>query len=296
MEENKEKEKIYYIPIEDIIPNRFQPRLAFDEKELNELANSIIKYGVIQPIVLRNIGDKYEIIAGERRYRAAMLAGLSSVPAVIAKIDDKSAQEVAISENVQRKELNPIEEAKSYQALLNEGFMTKDVFAKKLGIPVSVLEAKLKLLYMPQEVQDALLAGKISERHAKTLMKIKESSDQVKWLHEIIDKRLNVKELENEIAKEYGDLNASFNIDIDKLKSTSTDINVPLIQPINPVSNTNVGPINLGEKRQNKFFNDLEDEQANMSTDETANPFQNSYMSFESDKESIDSLDFLPPN
>ncbi len=89
---------------------------------------------------------------------------------------------------------------------------------------------------------------------------------------------------------------ASFNIDIDKLKSTSTDINVPLIQPINPVSNTNVGPINLGEKRQNKFFNDLEDEQANMSTDETANPFQNSYMSFESDKESIDSLDFLPPN
>lgn len=296
MEENKEKEKIYYIPIEDIIPNRFQPRLAFDEKELNELANSIIKYGVIQPIVLRNIGDKYEIIAGERRYRAAMLAGLSSVPAVIAKIDDKSAQEVAISENVQRKELNPIEEAKSYQALLNEGFMTKEVFAKKLGIPVSVLEAKLKLLYMPQEVQDALLAGKISERHAKTLMKIKESSDQVKWLHEIIDKRLNVKELENEIAKEYGDLNTSFNIDIDKLKSTSTDINVPLIQPINPVSNTNVGPINLGEKRQNKFFNDLEDEQANMSTDETANPFQNSYMSFESDKESIDSLDFLPPN
>ena len=112
----------------------------------------------------------------------------------------------------------------------------------------------------------------------------------------IVENRLNVKELENEISKEYGDLNTSFNIDIDKLKSTSTDINVPLIQPINPVSNTNVGPINLGEKRQNKFFNDLEDEQANMSTDETANPFQNSYMSFESDKESIDSLDFLPPN
>lgn len=284
------------VAVEDIIPNRFQPRLVFDDASLKDLAESIKAHGIIQPLVLRRLGEKYEIIAGERRYRAAMLAGLSSVPAVIAKIDDKSAQEVAISENVQRKELNPIEEAKSYQALLNEGFMTKEVFAKKLGIPVSVLETKLKLLYMPQEVQDALLAGKISERHAKTLMKIKESSNQVKWLHEIIDKRLNVKELENEIAKEYGDLNTSFNIDIDKLKSTSTDINVPLIQPINPVSNTNVGPINLGEKRQNKFFNDLEDEQANMSTDETANPFQNSYMSFESDKESIDSLDFLPPN
>ena len=83
MEENKEKEKIYYIPIEDIIPNRFQPRLAFDERELNELANSIIKYGVIQPIVLRNIGDKYEIIAGERRYKASCLAGLKKVPAII---------------------------------------------------------------------------------------------------------------------------------------------------------------------------------------------------------------------
>ena len=154
------------VAVEDIIPNRFQPRLVFDDASLKDLAESIKAHGIIQPLVLRRLGEKYEIIAGERRYRAAMLAGLSSVPAVIAKIDDKSAQEVAISENVQRKELNPIEEAKSYQALLNEGFMSKDVFAKKLGIPVSVLEAKLKLLYMPQEVQDALLAGKISERHA----------------------------------------------------------------------------------------------------------------------------------
>lgn len=105
------------VAVEDIIPNRFQPRLVFDDASLKDLAESIKAHGIIQPLVLRRLGEKYEIIAGERRYRAAMLAGLSSVPAVIAKIDDKSAQEVAISENVQRKELNPIEEAKSYQAL-----------------------------------------------------------------------------------------------------------------------------------------------------------------------------------
>ncbi len=284
------------VAVEDIVPNRFQPRLVFDDASLNDLANSIKSHGIIQPLVLRRLGDKYEIIAGERRYRAAMIAGLASVPAVIAKIDDQKAQEVAVTENVQRKELNPIEEAKSYQALLNAGFMSKEEFSKKLGIPLSVLETKLKLLNLPQEVQDALLAGKISERHARTLMKIKESNNQVKWLHEIIEKKLNVKELENEITKEYGDLSSSFNIDINKLKNTSTDINIPLIQNINNTSPTNIGPINLGEKKQNKFFNDLEDIEANMSTNETVNPFQNSYLSFESDNDSIDSLDFLPPN
>ena len=115
------------VAVEDIIPNRFQPRLVFDDASLKDLAESIKAHGIIQPLVLRRLGEKYEIIAGERRYRAAMLAGLSSVPAVIAKIDDKSAQEVAISENVQRKELNPIEEAKSYQALLNDQYWRQNL-------------------------------------------------------------------------------------------------------------------------------------------------------------------------
>ena len=286
------------VAVEDIIPNRFQPRLVFDDASLKDLAASIKTHGIIQPLVLRRLGDKYEIVAGERRYRAAMIAGLTSVPAVLAKIDDKTSAEVAISENVQRKELNPLEEAKSYDALLKAGYMSKEMLAQKMGIPLSVLEGKLKLLTLPQEVQDALLAGKISERHARSLMKLKNSNEQIKWLHNIIEKRLNVKDLETELNKEYGNLTSPFSVDINKIKNESTDIMPSMIQPI-PSNNTpSFGPINLGEKTTNRFFNNLEDEQANMSTDETTNPLTNSYMQFNQNivESNVDSLDFLPPD
>ncbi len=286
------------VAVEDIIPNRFQPRLVFDDASLKDLAASIKTHGIIQPLVLRRLGDKYEIVAGERRYRAAMIAGLTSVPAVLAKIDDKTSAEVAISENVQRKELNPLEEAKSYDALLKAGYMSKEMLAQKMGIPLSVLEGKLKLLTLPQEVQDALLAGKISERHARSLMKLKNSNEQIKWLHNIIEKRLNVKDLETELNKEYGNLTSPFSVDINKIKNESTDIMTSMIQPI-PSNNTpSFGPINLGEKTTNRFFNNLEDEQANMSTDETTNPLTNSYMQFNQNivESNVDSLDFLPPD
>ena len=286
------------VAVEDIIPNRFQPRLVFDDASLKDLAASIKTHGIIQPLVLRRLGDKYEIVAGERRYRAAMIAGLTSVPAVLAKIDDKTSAEVAISENVQRKELNPLEEAKSYDTLLKAGYMSKEMLAQKMGIPLSVLEGKLKLLTLPQEVQDALLAGKISERHARSLMKLKNSNEQIKWLHNIIEKRLNVKDLETELNKEYGNLTSPFSVDINKIKNESTDIMPSMIQPI-PSNNTpSFGPINLGEKTTNRFFNNLEDEQANMSTDETTNPLTNSYMQFNQNivESNVDSLDFLPPD
>lgn len=286
------------VAVEDIIPNRFQPRLVFDDASLKDLAASIKTHGIIQPLVLRRLGDKYEIIAGERRYRAAMIAGLTSVPAVLAKIDDKTSAEVAISENVQRKELNPLEEAKSYDALLKVGYMTKEMLAQKMGIPVSVLEGKLKLLTLPKEVQDALLAGKISERHARSLMKLKESNEQIKWLHNIIEKRLNVKDLEIELNKEYGNLTSPFNIDINKIKNESTDITPSMIQPLPNNDTPSFGPINLGERTTNRFFNNLEDEQANMSTDESVNPLNNSYMQFNQNmvESNVDSLDFLPPD
>src|SRR5574344_103558 len=133
---NENKDKIIYVPVEDILPNRFQPRLAFDEKDLNELANSITKYGVIQPIVLRNIGDKYEIIAGERRYKASLLAGLKSIPAILNNADDNTSAEIALLENLQRKNLTPIEEAQSFKKLLDRGFTQEDI-ANKIGISQS---------------------------------------------------------------------------------------------------------------------------------------------------------------
>ena len=199
MEENKEKEKIYYIPIEDIIPNRFQPRLAFDERELNELANSIIKYGVIQPIVLRNIGDKYEIIAGERRYKASCLAGLKKVPAIINHTDDNTSAEIALLENLQRKNLSVIEEAQSYKKLMDRGFTQEDM-ASKLGVSQSSIANKMRLLNLPKEVQNALLYNRISERHARSLLSLPDADMQKNLLNKIITEKLTVKQTEEEIS------------------------------------------------------------------------------------------------
>ena len=125
---------IQLIPIEDIIPNRFQPRLAFDEGGLTELSESIKQHGIIQPLVLRRLGDKYEIIAGERRYKAATMAGLQKVPAIISNIDDNKSAEVALVENIQRRNLPAIEEAKSYKSLLARGYLPQEQLAEKCNL------------------------------------------------------------------------------------------------------------------------------------------------------------------
>lgn len=194
------KDKIIYVSVDDIIPNRFQPRLAFDENELNELANSIIKYGVIQPIVLRNIGEKYEIIAGERRYKASCLAGLKKIPAIINNTDDNTSAEIALLENLQRKNLTPIEESQSYKKLLDRGF-TQEEIATKLGISQSSIANKLRLLNLPKKVQDSLLYGKISERHARSLLSLNNKEMQEELLSRIVNERLTVKQTEEEIDK-----------------------------------------------------------------------------------------------
>ena len=147
--------RVLQIPIEDIIPNRFQPRLTFDNKSLEELALSIKQHGIIQPLVLRRVGDKYEIIAGERRYKAATMAGLASVPAILSDMDDNTSAEVAIVENVQRKDLTAIEEAKSFKALLEKGYMTQEELSKKMGLSQAAISNKLRLLTLDESVQQA---------------------------------------------------------------------------------------------------------------------------------------------
>ena len=132
----EEKDKIINVNVEDILPNRFQPRLAFDENELNELSNSILKYGVIQPIILRQIGEKYEIIAGERRYKATIQAGLKTIPAIIRNTDDNTSAEIALLENLQRKNLTVIEEAQSYRKLMARGFKQDEIANKLENIPL----------------------------------------------------------------------------------------------------------------------------------------------------------------
>ena len=193
---NMEKE-IYEISLEDIIPNRFQPRLTFDEEALNELAKSIRQHGIIQPLVLRKVANKYEIIAGERRYKAAYIAGLTKVPAVIIDLNDNESAEVAIVENIQRKNLSPIEEAKSYKKLLDRGYLTQDELASRMGKAQGSISNKLRLLNLSNEVQDALLNNQISERHARSLLKIDKEDEQVEILNRIINERLNVRDTDN---------------------------------------------------------------------------------------------------
>ncbi len=268
------EEKIIQVPIEDIIPNRFQPRLAFDEEGLKELSESIKQHGIIQPLVLRRLGDKYEIIAGERRYKASIMAGLRTVPAVISNIDDNQSAEIALVENIQRRNLTPIEEAKSYKNLLDRGYMTQEQLAEKMGVSQSSIANKLRLLNLAPEVQDALLQEKISERHARSLLSLPKE-EQAEWLKKIINKRLTVRQLDLEIKKQKGETVDDVPLvnpkpDLEKMINNATDINK---EPENKKKGPDTMEPTIPQTEEpqqtipNKFFNFLEDEAANMNMD-----------------------------
>ena len=202
--ENNVTNAIIEVSVEDIIPNRFQPRLAFDEKALKDLSESIKIHGIIQPLVLRKLNDKFEIIAGERRYKAACMAGLTKVPAIIKEIDDNKSAEIAVVENLQRKNLTAIEEAQSYKKILDKGYITQEELAARMGVSQPTIANKLRLLNLSQEVQDALLGNKISERHARSLLAITDQNIQVQMLRRIISERLTVRQTDEEISKLLG--------------------------------------------------------------------------------------------
>lgn len=188
------------LSLKDIMPNRFQPREIFNEQALNELALSIREHGVIQPITVRKVGDKYEIIAGERRYRASKIAGVETIPAIIREIDDKEAAKIALLENLQRQDLTPIEEAKTYQTILKLDNITQEELANNLGKAQSTVANKIRLLNLDEEVQTALLNSKISERHARSLLNIEDKEEQKRLLEKIILNRMTVKQLDEEIT------------------------------------------------------------------------------------------------
>lgn len=185
--------------LDDIIPNRFQPREVFNGEALKELSDSIKAHGVIQPIIVRKIGDKYEIIAGERRYKASAMAGLTKIPAIIRNLDDKETSKVALLENLQRKDLTPIEEARTYQKILELDSMTQEELGRTMGKSQASIANKMRLLSLPDEVQEALLKDQISERHARSLLNLSSAEEQIAMLHEIIDKRMTVRELDTKI-------------------------------------------------------------------------------------------------
>ena len=231
----EQKDEIVYLYLDDIIPNRFQPREVFDEKALKELAVSIKEHGVIQPIIVRNVNGKYEIIAGERRYKASAMAGLTKIPAIIRNLDDKESSKVALLENLQRRNLNPIEEARTYQKILEIDQMTQEELAKTMGKSQSAVANKIRLLGLSDEVQTALLKEQISERHARTLLNIPDKKKQNEMLKRVINEKMTVRQLEQEIKdmypKEKGESmnNQAMNMSSSPITSTSFVNSSPLI-------------------------------------------------------------------
>lgn len=263
---NMEKE-IKILNIDDILPNRFQPRIQFSDKYINELADSIKEHGVIQPIVVRKISDKYEIIAGERRYKASILAGKTTIPAIVTDLDDRKSAEIALIENVQRQDLTPIEEAVSYKKILDMGYITQTELAEKLGKTQSTIANKLRLLNLDDEVQEALLDGKISERHARSLLRLK-NNDQVNMLSRIINERLTVRKTDEEVEKILNNSSSDSQKVIEREELQMNDeikneFNIPTSPVYNEQPSTiepiEVPEINPGFMDINKIENNAED-------------------------------------
>jgi ParB family chromosome partitioning protein len=184
------------IELTRIEPSPYQARRQFEERELSDLAQSIENYGVIQPIVIRPVGENYQIVAGERRYRACALLGLRTIPAIVQKMEDERAAAVSLIENLQRRELNYFEEALAYQMLI-EGFgLTQDEVAKRIGKSQSAIANKLRLLKLPEPIRDLISPEIITERHARSLLKLTAPEMQMEVLRQIYERDLNVKETE----------------------------------------------------------------------------------------------------
>ncbi len=206
-EEVPKNKQIQDIELDKIVPNRYQPRREFSDDSIKELAETLDKDGLLQPIVVREDGeDHYEIIAGERRYRAAKSLNWETIPAIVNNMNDDQAASLALIENLQREDLNPIDEAKAYTNLMKLNDLTQTALAKDMGKSQSYVANKLRLLKLDDDVQKALVEGKITARHGRALLNLSDD-DQERVLKEIEDKGLNVKQTE-EIAK---DVDAYFN-------------------------------------------------------------------------------------
>ncbi|MBD1371984.1 nucleoid occlusion protein [Hazenella sp. IB182357] len=197
----QKQDQIMEIATKDIVPCPYQPRILFQEDKLDELCHTIRLHGVIQPIVVRQKGEHYELIAGERRLRAVKKLGNSTIPALIREMNDRQVASAALIENLQREGLSVIEEAHAYQKLIEIEQLTQESLAQRLGKSQSTIANKLRLLHLPKGVQEKLMDRLISERHARALLPLKEDEIQLKLLEEIIEKDLNVKQTEEKVKR-----------------------------------------------------------------------------------------------
>ena len=193
-------EQVLSLAISSIVPNPHQPRLHFDQEKLEELAKSIKEHGILQPLVVTRVSaDTYELIAGERRFQAAKSLGLETVPALVREAWEQLKLELAIIENVQRHNLNPIEEAKAYARLVNEFSLSQEAVAEKMGKKRSTVANTLRLLHLPVEIQRAVAEGRISEGHAKALLAIENKEKQRAIFELILKEELTVRETESRV-------------------------------------------------------------------------------------------------
>ncbi len=189
---------VVHIPLSKIEPNPAQPRKHFDETELKNLSESIREHGVLQPILVREVGaGLYHIIAGERRFQASKMLGLTEIPAIVKEVSDQQNVEIALVENIQRHDLNPIEEAKAYQRLRDDFNLSQEDIAKKVGKNRTTVANVMRLLELPEEVKKGLVDGKISEGHARAILAETNREKQIAIYHEIVNKKLTVRQVEN---------------------------------------------------------------------------------------------------
>ena len=190
-------EKIVFLKLDQIRTNPYQPREDFDQQSLEELTQSIKEKGVIQPILVRRRGDNYELIAGERRFRAAKLLNINELPAMVKDVDDAGSLEISLIENIQRQALNPIEEARAFQYLIDKFAVTQEKISEVIGKSRVSVTNTLRLLKLPKEIQEAIKQGKISFSHGRALLEIGDPHQQLRLAQQVVARDLSVRELEN---------------------------------------------------------------------------------------------------
>lgn len=195
------RDEIKSLPIDRIEPNPFQPRLKFDEEALQELANSIAEHGLLHPIIVREVENQFQLIAGERRLRACKLLGWRTIPAVIKQMDDRTAAEMALIENLQRRDLHFLEEAEGYERLIAEFKLTQEELAKRLGKSQSSIANRLRLLKLGKEIRAIISREMVTERHARALLRLNSEEEQMKVLQMIIEQGLSVRQTEQAIER-----------------------------------------------------------------------------------------------
>ena len=235
--EKQKQNLVKQIKTAQIIPNRFQPRKSFNEESLNELAESIKRHGILSPIIVREISlDSYEIVAGERRFRAAIKNNLHQVPSIVESFENQDSLEVALIENLQREDLNPVEEAQGYDRLKREFSLTQEDISSFTGKARSTIANALRILNLPQEVLDLISAGRIDKGHAKVLLSLKNTDDVINQAKKISAQGMSVSALSSSMRK--------------KIKKSDID---PDIQSLTEVLSNNFGhKVTINQKSKNK--------------------------------------------